>query len=250
MTLVVGILCTDGVVIGTDSAATLGGGGGHTIEQPHREKVQVIERQVIIAGTGEVGLGQRFEQCVRGYWGNNGFDGKNAVDVGCRLSRDSIGNFQQTCLNSFNFGALVAFPHKGKPTMIEFASGDFQPELKTGSNWYVSMGAGQPVADPLLGLVRKVFWGDSPPDLRAGIFAAAMVLTLGCEMAPYGVSAPIQMAVLTKNRKKNFFAKKMKLEELQEHIEIVDGAIRHFGEYIDILRSQNEGGENLPRGPG
>jgi 20S proteasome alpha/beta subunit len=228
----------------------MGGSGGHTIEQPHREKVKVIERQVIVAGTGQVGLGQRFEQCVCECWGNSGFVGKNETDVACRLSHNSIKNFQQTCLQSFNFGALVAYPHKNQPTLIEFASGDFQPEIKNSSSWYVSMGAGQPVADPLLGLVRRVFWGDSPPDLRLGIFAAAMVLTLGCEMAPYGVSAPIQMAVLTKNRKKNLYARKVKPEELQEHIENVNGAIRYFGGYIDVLLSRNQASQDLPRGPG
>lgn len=250
MTLVVGILCTDGVVIGTDSAATMGGSGGPTIEQPLREKVKVIERQVIVAETGQLGLGQRFEQCVGRCWGRDGFVGESVVDVGCLLSRDSIQDFRQTQVNPIQLGALVAFPHKRQPALVEFAWGNFQPEVKTSRSWYVSMGAGQLAADPLLGLVRKVFWGDSPPDLQAGIFAAAMVLTLGCEMAPNGVSAPIQMAVLTRNKKKNLYAKKLKSEELQEHIENVDGALEHFRGYSDVLVSRDGGGQHLPRGPG
>ena len=250
MTLIVGILCTDGVVIGTDSAMTMTDGKGYTIEQPHREKVQVIEKEVVIAGTGAVGLGQRFEHKVRECWDQNSKFGRgSAVDVGCKLSRTAIENFRQTHLESLDFGALMAFSHKEEPVLIEFAAGNFQPEIKTKSNWYVSMGAGQSVADPLLGLVRKVFWGDSLPDLQAGIFAAAMVLTLGCEMAPFGVSSPIQMAVLTKNKRGNLFAKKVKSEELQEHIENVDGAIKYFRGYSKVLFSQDEASEGLPRSP-
>ena len=65
MTLVVGILCEDCAVIGTDSAVTFGPGGNHpTIAQPLREKISIFRDSVIVAGTGEVGLGQRFNHIV------------------------------------------------------------------------------------------------------------------------------------------------------------------------------------------
>ena len=232
----------------------MGGEGRYTIEQPRREKVQVIDKQVIIAGTGQVGLGQRFAQDVKDGWGEGGgkgsFVGKSVIDVGCGLSRRAIEGFRQTGLCSVEFGALVAFPHKGKPALVEFASGDFQPEIKTGTNWYVSMGAGQPVADPLLGLVREAFWGDSPPDIRGGIFAAAMVLKLGCAMAPLGVSDPIQMAILIKNRKGNYYAKRIDDAGLREHIESAENAVKYFGEYADILLGWDTDRRGLPQGPG
>lgn len=250
MTLVVGILCTDGVVIGTDSAATMSSGGVPTIEQPYREKVTVFNNQVIIAGTGEIGLGQRFEHCVRRCWKNKGFDGNNAVDVGCNLAHESIKNFRRTDLDLINFGALIAFPHNSKPAMIEFVAGKFQPEVKTKSSWYVSMGSGQQAADPLLGMARKMFWGDSPPNLRAGIFAATMVLTLGCEMAPHGVSSPIQMALLFQTKNGGYGAKKVGAEELQESIENVDGALKHFGKHVDGILHRSKPKDHLPQGPG
>ena len=52
------------------------------------------------------------------------------------------------------YGALVAVPFGRCGELIEFPF-DLQPELKTDENWYVSMGAGQAVADPLLGLDRS-----------------------------------------------------------------------------------------------
>lgn len=49
MTLVVGILCKDGVVIGADSAITFGLSPQQpTIEQPYSKKITVILDQVII----------------------------------------------------------------------------------------------------------------------------------------------------------------------------------------------------------
>ena len=249
MTLVVGILCTDGVVIGTDSAATQVENQMQTIEQPNREKIRVIDNKVIVAGTGSSGLGQRFEHEVRKCFGDNSLRGKEAIEVGCMLSRVAIKNFQSTLVSPIGYGALMAFPCKSELALIEFQVGNFQPELKTKSSWYVSMGAGKPVADPLLGFMRRVFWGDSPPSRQEGVFAAAMVLTLGCEMAPQGVSKPIQIATLAKNDKGKFSAQRIGSEGQQEHLENVDSAIDYFRNYNRVLLGQDDTPSELPSLP-
>lgn len=249
MTLVVGILCTDGVVIGTDSATTQIENQVVTIEQPNREKVRVIDNKAIIAGTGSVGLGQRFEHEARKCLNEKGFGKREAIEVGCVLSRVAIKNFQDTHLGKVEYGALLAFPCKEGFALVEFAVGDFQPELKTERNWYVSMGAGKPVADPLLGFMRKVFWGDSPPNRQEGVFAAAMVLTLGCDMAPMGVSDPIQLAVLAEKEKGKLSAQKISSEEQQEHLESVNSALEYFRDYSRHLLSQDEVPLELPSAP-
>ena len=249
MTLVVGILCTDGVVIGTDSASTLADGQRFTIEQPHREKVRVIEDKLIVAGTGSVGLGQRFEHEVGKCLNTEDFWEMDATEVGRILSRVALDNFRSTHLNAIGYGALMAFPSGKEPALVEFALGDFQPEVKTKSSWYVSMGAGQSVADPLLGLMRRVFWGDSPPNRQEGVFAAAMVLTLGCEMAPMGVSKPIQMAMLTVDENGNPHAQRISSEEQQEHLENVNSAVEYFRGYIKVLFGEDEEPPELPSIP-
>jgi hypothetical protein len=59
VTVIVGILCEDGVVIGSDSAATYGPTPQvHTIEH-QALKIEIIEGDVITAATGPVGLAQR-----------------------------------------------------------------------------------------------------------------------------------------------------------------------------------------------
>ena len=54
MTILVGLLCKDGIVIGSDSSATFGTMQNRTIEQP-TDKIEIIDGKVIIAGTGQVG---------------------------------------------------------------------------------------------------------------------------------------------------------------------------------------------------
>ena len=242
MTLVVGILCTDGVVIGTDSAVTFGTGQGfHTIEQPLRQKIDIIDERVIVTGTGEVGLGQRFVDIVKKRWAEKDLRTNNIVDVGRRLARPAMEDFASTNVAQGSYGALVALPCGRKAELVEFAVGNFQPEVKTKDNWYASMGSGQLVADPLLGFMRTAFWGDNPPNRQEGIFAATMVLKLGCEMAPEGVEEPIQMAVLSPDRdnKGKLSARRLEEGELDEHRGNVEDAIKYFGKYRDILHDRS-----------
>src|SRR5258708_32788053 len=72
MTVLVGILCSDGVVIGTDSAAASSPIPGHvTLEQQDQPalKIEIIGADVITAVTGSVGLAQRFNDQVTNIFG-------------------------------------------------------------------------------------------------------------------------------------------------------------------------------------
>jgi len=66
MTVIVGILCSDGVVIGSDSALAVGRVGRYTIERQEGSvhKIEIIENDVITAFTGAAGLAQRFNDLV------------------------------------------------------------------------------------------------------------------------------------------------------------------------------------------
>ena len=47
MTVIIGVLCKNGVVIGADSSATFSIGTLRTIEQPFEQKIQVIDNHVV-----------------------------------------------------------------------------------------------------------------------------------------------------------------------------------------------------------
>ncbi len=260
MTLIVGIRCSDSVVIGTDSAATFGlDSRTPTISQPFQEKIEIIQDHVIIAGTGSIGLGQRFTAIVKNLWMKNILKNKTEVEIGEILSHETLKNFSQTGINPLQpqngpevYGALVALPCKRNPALIEFPVVGFQPEIKTDTLWYASMGSGQPVADPLLGFIRTTFWeNDSPPSRQEGIFAATMVLTLGFKMVPAGVAGPIQMAILeqTSDTKSQLTARRLTQEELSEHEQSVEDAIEHFRGYREKFGAEDSSTPTLPPAP-
>lgn len=235
MTVLVGLLCRDGVVIGSDSAATFSAGQVRTIEQT-TQKIDIVGGKVIVAGTGQIGLGQRFTAVVQRAWDAKHIRG-NAIDVAKMLCAEGINDFLSTHAPR-EYGCLVAYPISGKPHLCEFAISDFQPELKTDRLWYVSMGSGQPICDPFLGLMRKAFWKSGPPNVQDGVFAVTWAIQHAIDLNTGGVNGPVQIGVMsTKNGE--LHAHLLSDGELAEHINSVEGAIAHLGEYADILRGKN-----------
>ena len=262
MTVLVGIRCTDGAVIGADSAMTFGISAQHsTIAQPHPNKISIINDQIILAGTGYIGHDQRFMHEIEKLSNakNNKLRGLPAVEVGRKLAHAALSNFTTTGSKTGQYGALVALPVDTKAgpkasanaELIEFPVVDFQPEVKTADVWYVSMGSGQGIADPLLGFARAAFWDDGAPDLQQGIFAATFVLSLACDMAPGGVARPLQMAILRKGKEGRgaWRATRLTAEELREHEESVKGAIKRLGKYRIKLAGQDHPDDALPGPP-
>lgn len=236
MTVLVGLLCKDGIVVGSDSAATFSAGQTRTIEQITK-KIDIVGEKIIVAGTGQIGLGQRFNAVVTKAWDEKEFRSDH-IDAAKKLSAKGIEDFNSTHIRPGGYGCLVAFPIKNKLHLCEFAIDDFQPEFKTLNLWYVAMGSGQAICDPFLGLMRKVFWKDGPPSYQDGIFAVTWAIQHAIDVNPGGVNGPLQIAVLsTKNGPPH--ASLLSDDELSEHLNNVEGAIKHMGNYADLLRGKN-----------
>jgi hypothetical protein len=245
MTILVGVRCSDGVVIGADSANTFAAGNMRTIEQPS-QKISIIANRVIVAGTGEIGMGQRFCSVVESAWIKKEFANRNAVDLCRHLCAQGINDFASTKATAGSYGAMVAFPAGNTAELCEFAVNNFQPELKR-SIWYVSMGSGQPIADPCLGFIRQVFWGDSIPSCEDGVFAVVWTLAQAIALNPGGINAPMHVAVLAPDSGK-LVASMLTSDEIAEHEDNVRGAIDHLRTYKKMVRGAEA--SEIPKPPG
>ena len=239
MTVLVGIKCKDGIVIGSDSSVTFGAGGGNTIEQTAR-KIEIIENSIICAGTGQLGLGQRFCHQLGEAYRSKKFAGMGAVDTGRVMAEVGMADFAKTNVTKGQYGALVAFIARKELQLCEFAAADLQPELKTDQIWYASMGSGQTIADPFLGLMRKVFWKDGMPTLSDGAFIAAWTLQHTIDVNAGGVNGPINLATLQIVNDKPV-ATYLSQEQLEQHLENVNGAETHLAAYRDALQGNSVG---------
>ena len=193
MTSIVGIACSDGVVIGTDSAATFGNSLGlRTVEQP-TDKIVIVDNQIIIAGTGAIGLNQRFCNLVQTQWSDKQYKGKDIYTITQDITKTALGDFSKTFILpqhphplNVNFGALAAIPCKGGYYLCEFEVGSLQPELKNNHSWYCSMGSAQPITDAFLGFIRSVFWDRGQPTLADGVFCTVWTLQQAIDLNKIG----------------------------------------------------------------
>jgi hypothetical protein len=208
-----------------------------------RRQVDVIGGAIIIAGTGTVGLGQRFTAAAQDLYESNGFKGKNHLEWAKTLCSAGIKDFAETQAPKGSYGALVAFRTKKGEHLCEFPAEDFQPELKEDKCWYVSMGSGQSLADPYLALMRLTFWKNGAPSLVDGVFAAAWVMKHAIEVAHGLIGPPIRIATLTKDS-----ARLLSDDELEEHLNLVDESLRHFASFAERL-TKSAGTPELPAGP-
>ena len=200
---------------------------------------------MIVAGTGQMGLGQRFcHQLGQGYQQKK-FSNNGCIDIGKAMSKLAIEDFAHTHANKGQYGALVAFAAKHELHLCEFAVDDFQPEIKTEHIWYASMGSGQAIADPFLGLMRKVFWKNGMPTLTDGVFAAIWTLQHTIDVNPGGVNGPIHMATLRSEGGKAV-ASYLTEEEIGQHLENVRGAEKHLEGYSDVLQGTKGAPPDVP----
>lgn len=223
MTIIVGVRCTDGVVIGADSMATSSAGPQRLIQILSDDKINIISQKIIIACTGAVGLSQRFYSVVKAAWDppNKWFQ-KPCNECIREIARAALKDFDHTGVQRFppaqgglQFGSLMAAPLDGAAQLIEFSPSDFQPEIKRDHLHFVSMGSGQVLADPFLAFVSRVLWGEKQPDVQMGAFGVYWVLSHTIQYAPGGVGPPIKIAVL-KKEKGDWVARSFEGTELQE----------------------------------
>lgn len=238
MTIIVGINCTDGVIIGADSSATFGPSAENpTIQQPTR-KIEIIEGKLAVASTGQIGLHQRFHAIVEHCWKNRVFQ-KSPVETAKELTKEAVADFSYTSANMGTVGSLVAYFHEKRPVLIEFAVQDFQPEVKDDKLWYTSMGSGQGIADPFLGFMRHVFSPETPPSLSLGLFMATWTLDHTVRVAPRGIKEPIDIAVLKLDDAGKVKAELLDLNALQEHRQAVTAAQKYLGDFQTQFRATN-----------
>ena len=231
MTAIVAARCLDGVVVGADGSATFMTSGNTgpvpTIAQPYSKKVQIIRDHVIVAGSGEIGHLQRYVSVTKKLWDNGEFARKTEIKIGKLISRKSLDDFQETMPMSPP-SAIAAFPADGKSCLCELTPPNFQPEVKEVDGlWYVSLGNGQQITDSFLAFLRSTFWEDRAPNVRQGIFTVLWTLMHACEVAPWGIREPIQIAVLEGTGRK-IHARMLPDDELIEHRNLVQSATEHL----------------------
>jgi len=254
MTLIIGIKCSDGIVMGADGAATLGAMGQCTIRQA-KKKLDIIKEKVIVGTSGPVGLGQRIRGEIEILWEKKEFSGSkirkpfDAMTVirnkmwehvgpelnAAGIARPALGDIASLDVLCFT---LVALPVLGKPCLFQFDQ-QCAPEEATDDLPFVAIGSGRLIADPFLAFLRRIFWSNNQPTVADGIFATYWTLDHAIRTHPGGVADPKQIVILER-KDTDWEARELLDDQLSEHAEAITEAENSLAGFREALRRRGE----------
>jgi len=236
MTLIVGIVCRDGVVLASDSAATFAKEGMPTIGQQEIRKILRLSDCLLFASSGAIGMAQIVAHEVKKGWDSKEYANVVAPEemmdrIGrkiaqtvtpylqtANLTRPLVGDASQSLCK-----CLVAMPVRRTACLFSF---DYNgaPEQATAELPFVALGSAQPIADPFLALLRRLLWPRTQPTLAEGRLVAVWAINHARLTNPGGVGGPIQLATLAGDEGKGPCVTVLSESEIQEHLQQVDAA--------------------------
>ena len=236
MTLIIGILCRDGVVMTSDSAATFAASGLPTIGQQEIPKIHNLSNSILYSNTGAVGIGQVIANQIKVSWDNGELGHTKSPEevmdrIGKKISellrpyletailtRQLVGEAMSSLCKS-----LVAMPVKQELCLFSF---DYNgaPERSTQKLPFVAMGSGQGIADPFLAFLKRLLaWEENLPTLGEGRLAAVWTIKHAVITNPGGVGGAIQLATLSMKGGKPVVTM-IPEADVQEHLQQIQGA--------------------------
>jgi len=252
MTLIIGIKCKDGVVVGADSAATLVTATGQRTSMQPTEKLDIISDSIILGVSGPVGLAQLFKSEIEEIWNNKKLSGKKPYEAMVilrealwkhlsreyKIAKDASQTIGRLAIDSIITQTLIALPISKSPCLFEFNQ-QGSPEEKNEKLPTVAIGSGQPIVDPFLAFIRQIFWPKRLPSLAEGVFAIFWALDYGIRSAPGGIADPKQIVVL-ENVGGKWQTRQLADNELFEHRDAVNAAEKHLGEFRSQFKEKSE----------
>lgn len=239
MTLLVGILCADGIVVGTDSASTTATTTGmRTVSSSESQKLWPIGGNALWCGTGSVGAIQQMRHGLTTKYpkGVSAADPIVAMkDIGQSL-RMSVGDRVRSVEEGPNVfraehgnsaaASLLACVIGKDPCLFEFSPA-CHGEMKTAAAPCVAMGSGQVTADPLLAFFNRVFWSEKRPTLGQARLVAAWTILHCIRMSPGGIGGDIQLGTVSIVNGKAV-AETSAVDEHLEQAQALEGQMRGF----------------------
>ena len=234
MTLLVGVLCSNGAVIAADRQATHGALGQQTVGQSVT-KVQVIHDEALYATSGHKGLGQQLCAVVERKqleFKNQGYAPnilklqeaiRPIVDAALQTARHAAGVVgNAVAAGDCICGGLLAAGFKDGLKLIEITP-QVAVEFMTADMPSISMGSGKASADPFLGFLRKVFWPAGLPTLQEGALAAYWTIQHAIDMKVAGVGFGVDIFAVEPSDK-TYKARELDDAEIAEHAEFMKAA--------------------------
>lgn len=245
MTLIIGVHCKDGVVLGADSIRTF----GTLIEQEVSNKIQIDDGDVLIATSGVVGLSQLVKHELRECWHEIKHQEKISVarnsithamlkqiDPAFRRARDFKSRFE-------GCSSIIALPFDDRQLLLQYDIHANSMEV-TPESPFASIGSGSIQADPFLAFIKRTFWNDQAPEnISEGTFGVLWTLDHVSRVnAGLGVGGRSRVAILHKQSNK-WQAEFLSDYHLAEHKEAIIEAEDNLRSFRNRFNPARNGGD-------
>lgn len=234
MTLILGIRCSDGIVVGADSMFSIGAPIGSV--RMDGEKIHLLPKSKgIVAFAGDLDVSQLVLDDLREQWhAIQNTEKRSEVKGLISGSIRRILGDENDQLDSPEFAALVAFSIQDEPSLLLYRGTRHPVEARDG-HYILRAGTGDHFALLFLKFLERVFWnGKAPPSIIDGVFSALWTLNYIIETNAMGVGGAPRIAVLEKTDDQGTLRSRLlpnhELDEYQQLVESIESEMRQVKE--------------------
>lgn len=241
MTVVVAFYCPDGVVIAADSMITPRVGNVN-VGHHHGRKVDVISGPQIHAFSGDPGQANRFKM-IADLSSATAATFAHPLQYPLNLTAQFVQQVIATGIqNSVDVNTFLTFVHSGTHQCCVF-EGLMQPRLLDEHHYYAALGSGKLSADPFLRFLTDIFCKAERPSVRDATLLATWVVQHVINTNPGGVAGPICLMTFERDAVGNYTAEELTQDEIQEHLQAVEGMCGAMEKWLRSMQSGAAGAE-------
>ncbi len=260
MSLIVGIRCSDSVILAASGPARLPSSDGWPLARQRERRLRVVAGQAVLGVSGHDGLAQEMALSLESRLG--AFAGQEPAEEAARARvRESLAApvqrtvaIHRTLQGLPGLGhttdgfalchALVALPLSDSLRLYVMDPDCSVTEITEELSW-ATVGKGRAETEPFLAFLRKVVWQGEPPTAAKGELAAYWALRHAIETSPALLSEPVQVIVMelaADGSIKISERDESEIAALQRRVEANEQAIR------ESLQAERSEGRAPPRG--
>lgn len=259
MTLIIGIRCTEGVVMCGDGALS------STIRQSS-QKLSIIQPDIMVGFAGALGMAQRQIGLLSrlltpapartqvAAWTLDQVMGElrvqlwPAIEQEMRIAAQAHPAVAQLALAAAETQLMVALTCSGTHQLMRFNAAA-SPEACNGQLDCFAIESGRMMADPFLAFLKDTLYGGRALTLAEGRFLAVLAMRHAIRTNPGGIADPVQMTVLERQATGGYQARELDRTALDEHERDVDAFFQHVGTYVPRAGSPPLPNNQLPPSP-
>ena len=261
MTILVGILCQDGVVIAADGMASQNLGTTPFVGISNL-KVHPINDDLIVACAGDDNLMTHFICFLKSNYltifKEHQAKSSNVLalmtELGGKFAHHIMNIYRQYPAewysqvletfnrNGFSFQAVIALHFNHNHYMFSYDNRFNAMMLRDNGIWHIILGSGHLVANPSIHLVKKILNIKLMPKVDRGQILAYWTVSHAIDVSSGGIGGEIKIAVLQKSGEKYVVST---ANNISEHEEFIEDMYKHIWRY-NVIASKEEQIQQIP----